>query len=156
MTRLDVASFVWPKEVQSQMMKSTMNRRSCGCSVCAGAAIDEPSPEAPWPLIQSERLHIHCFLALMYYREQAAVCAVTAWIKLCHSRFTAAAILFRCRPETVRGEDITLICQPSCVIPLSERGPGEGGVKVDSFDVHAENKKSNTKGGGRGQQNRKW
>lgn len=100
------------KEVQRLIMKSTMKRCLCGYSVCAGAARDELSPEAPWPLIQSARLHIHCFLALMYYWEQAAVCAVTAWIKLCHSRFTAGAILFRCRPETVRGEDITLICQP--------------------------------------------
>lgn len=73
--------------------------------------IDELSPEPPWPLIQSECLHVHCFLAMIYYRVQAVVCAVTAWIKLCHSYSTAAAVLFSGRSETLRGEDISLICR---------------------------------------------
>lgn len=80
--------------------------------VCCWFGIDELSPEAPWPLIQSACLHIHCFLALMYYMVQVVVvCAVTAWIKLCHSHFTAAAVLFSGCSETLRGEDISLICQ---------------------------------------------
>ncbi len=79
--------------------------------VCRWFGADELSPEAPWPLIQSVCLHVHCFLALIYYRVQAVVCGVTAWIKLCHSHFTAAAILFSGRSETLRGEDISLICR---------------------------------------------
>lgn len=79
--------------------------------VCCCFRIDELSPGSQQPLIQSACLHVHCFLALMYYREQAVVCAVTAWIKLCHSFFTAAAVLFCRRSEMLRGEDISLTCQ---------------------------------------------
>lgn len=94
------------------MLKHCYSRHSYrDLCVCCWFGIDELSPEAPWPLIQSACLHIHCFLALMYYRVQVVVCAVTARIKLCHSHFTAAAVLFSGRSETLRGEGISLICQ---------------------------------------------
>lgn len=32
------------------------------------------------------------------------------------------------------------------MIPLSERGPGEGGVKVDSFNAHAKKQKEEVAG----------
>lgn len=80
-------------------------------SVCCVFGEDELSPGSQRPLIRSARLHVHCFLALMYYREQAVVCTVTAWIKLCHSFFTAAAVLFCGRSAMLRGEGISLMCQ---------------------------------------------
>lgn len=82
----------------------------CEMEAACCFGIDELSPEPPWPLIQSECLHVHCFLALMYYRVQAVVCTVTAWIRLCHSYFTATALLFSSHSEMLRGEDISLIC----------------------------------------------
>lgn len=101
----------WPQSPETLLQQIRFLCLLCEMEGACWFGIDELSLEPPWPLIQSVCLHVHCFLALIYYRVQAMVCAVTTWIKLCHSHFAAAVILFSGCSEMLRGEDISLICQ---------------------------------------------